>query len=128
MLKPNFVILAMMKLVLASCLVLLLSLLLPTALWAAPPIPAGAEKCAKCHTQETDAWQNSPHAKAGMPGATCEGCHGPYVEGHPEAGTMQLTVDSSICQDCHNSTYAQWQNSTHAQAGVQCIAGICRSP
>jgi hypothetical protein len=54
-------------------------------------------------------------------GATCEDCHGPYVEDHPEAGVMQLSVDSTICHDCHTSTFEQWEDSTHAQAGVQCI-------
>ena len=34
---------------------------------------------------------------------------------------MQLTVDSSGCAKCHNSTFGQWTNTTHAQAGVQCI-------
>ena len=34
---------------------------------------------------------------------------------------MELDVDSSICQDCHADTYEQWQTSTHAGAGVQCI-------
>jgi formate-dependent nitrite reductase cytochrome c552 subunit len=34
---------------------------------------------------------------------------------------MQLTVDSSACEDCHTSTFEQWGHSRHAQAGVQCI-------
>ena len=54
-------------------------------------------------------------------GATCEDCHGPYVEDHPEAGVMQLTIDSSACKKCHASTFKQWQESIHAQNGVQCI-------
>jgi len=32
-----------------------------------------------------------------------------------------LDVDSSICSDCHAETHEQWQDSLHAQAGVQCI-------
>jgi len=54
-------------------------------------------------------------------GATCEDCHGAYVEDHPEAGVMQLTIDSSACEDCHIGTFAQWEDSIHAQNGVQCI-------
>jgi len=111
-------------LTLLGCLFALLLLATPVAVLAAPP-PPGAEACAKCHSDETDAWQDSPHAQASgneqLPGATCEGCHGPYVKDHPKEGVMQLTVDSSVCKDCHASTFDQWENSTHAQAGVQCI-------
>lgn len=96
-------------------LILLLSLLVPTLALADSPEP-----CAKCHNDETKAWENSPHAK-GVTTVNCEDCHGAYVAGHPEAGVMQLTVDSSVCEKCHSSTSAQWENTIHAQAGVQCI-------
>lgn len=108
-------------------LMALFGLMLPAQALAAPPHdePVGAELCADCHEQETDAWQNSPHARASaneqMPGATCENCHGPYVDDHPDKDVMQLKVDSSICDQCHTTTYNQWKNSSHAQAGVQCI-------
>jgi hypothetical protein len=107
-------------------LALLLSLIIPTRLLAAPPTPSGDEPCIQCHRAETEAWQDSPHAKttpeAGLPGATCEDCHGAYVKDHPEAGVQQLTVDSSACQNCHTGTFHQWEETTHAQAGVQCIS------
>lgn len=143
------------------CLIVLLALFLPATALAGPPEPdyEGPEKCAECHSAETEAWQDSPHAKAmntidhslqlacgeEMPsiecdclgchttdfdpvegtyafgGVTCEACHGPYVEDHPKSGIMQLDVDSSVCSDCHVDTYAQWEDSLHAQAGVQCI-------
>jgi hypothetical protein len=96
-------------------LILLLSLLVPTLALADSP-----ETCAKCHDDETKAWENSPHAK-GVTAVTCEDCHGSYVADHPESGVMQLTVDSSVCEKCHSSTFAQWENTVHAQAGVQCI-------
>jgi len=54
-------------------------------------------------------------------GVTCEACHGPMVEGHPEDGVMNLSVDSSVCQDCHAETFADWASTPHAQADVQCI-------
>jgi len=114
------------QLLLLGCFFILLTLILPGVALAAPPAPAGAEPCAECHEPETNAWQDSPHAKAsanenGAIGATCEGCHGTYVEGHPGEGTMLLTVDSSVCEDCHADTFAQWQGTVHAEAGVQCI-------
>lgn len=112
------------SIVLLSCLVVLVGLVLPMAAFAEPPLPVGAEKCAGCHSEETVAWLDSPHAKAAnndLPGATCEACHGSYVEGHAREGIMQLTVDSSGCADCHTNTFEQWTGTTHAQAGVQCI-------
>jgi hypothetical protein len=114
------------QLILVSSLVVLFCFMLPAGAYAAPPSPAGAEICAKCHADETDAWHNSPHAKAvdsegDALGATCEDCHGSYVADHPEADVMQLTIDSSACKKCHISTFRQWEGSIHAQNGVQCI-------
>lgn len=114
----------MQKLITVLCGLLLVGVSLPSLAQAAPPTTSGTDQCGDCHETETIAWQNSPHANAAANGdiaATCEGCHGPYVEDHPDAGYMQLTVDSSSCQDCHASTFAQWEDTTHAQAGVQCI-------
>jgi predicted CXXCH cytochrome family protein len=34
---------------------------------------------------------------------------------------MTLDIDSSICNECHDETAAQWQGTMHAQANVQCI-------
>ncbi|MEW5959043.1 MAG: cytochrome c3 family protein [Chloroflexota bacterium] len=107
-----------------ACLTALLSFVLSGAVSAAPPV--GAETCAECHQEETEAWQDSPHAHALNAqghelGATCENCHGPYVEDHPATDVMQLAVDSSSCQECHTSTFQQWEQSIHAQNGVQCI-------
>ena len=114
-------------LVLISFLILVVGLVFPvTITTAAPPPPLGAEKCVGCHPEETDTWRNSTHAhvvfdEGGPIGGTCEACHGRYVVGHPEEGVMQLTVDSSVCENCHTDTFGQWRHSTHAQAGVQCI-------
>ena len=114
------------SLMLISGLVVLFCFMLPYGVKAAPPAPAGAETCAECHTEETDAWQESPHAQtiddAGdIHGATCEDCHGLYVADHPDEGVMQLTVDSSPCQKCHSRTYQEWEGTIHAENGVQCI-------
>jgi hypothetical protein len=68
------------KLYLLVCMAVLLSLLLPSTALAVPPEPGyeGPEKCAECHLAETQAWQNSLHAKAMAPldqvhDATCQG-------------------------------------------------------
>ncbi len=73
--------------------------------------------CLTCHTTNfSPATGTFEHA-----GVTCEACHGPLVEGHPENGHMILSVDSSVCSDCHEETFADWQTTSHAQADVQCI-------
>lgn len=73
--------------------------------------------CLTCHTTNFSATtQTFDHA-----GVTCEACHGPLVEGHPENGQMALSVDSSVCSDCHAATFQDWQHTAHAEAGVQCI-------
>jgi len=101
--------------------------------WLAPvisvadqPIPTAPQPCAECHTEEAATWQGSPHAAIlpdsdGLSSATCENCHGEYIEGHPDTGTMTLMADSSVCRQCHTDTAREWQDSLHAQEGVQCI-------
>ena len=103
---------------------LLLALCWPAAVLAAPPVASGADQCLDCHETETATWMDSPHANAAAAGeiaATCEGCHGSYVEDHPQAGIMKLTLDSSVCVDCHSGTVDQWENTVHAEAGVDCV-------
>ncbi len=73
--------------------------------------------CLSCHTTNFDpANQTFTHE-----GVTCEACHGAYVEGHPESGMMQLSVDSSVCSGCHVETHKEWSTTAHAKADVQCI-------
>lgn len=98
-----------------------------TPLYADENDPPGADPCASCHSTETDAWLTSAHAveagdMTGATGATCAACHGEYSKGHPEDGAMELlTVDSAMCQNCHETLFDQWQHSIHAGEGVQCI-------
>jgi predicted CXXCH cytochrome family protein len=33
---------------------------------------------------------------------------------------MRLPADVECCQDCHTVTHSEWQNTKHAEAGVQC--------
>jgi hypothetical protein len=73
--------------------------------------------CLTCHTTDF----NARDGTFTYQGVACEACHGPYTEGHPGDGAMQLKVDSSVCKDCHAQTFQQWSDSLHAGAGVQCI-------
>lgn len=90
--------------------------------------PSADRPCSSCHPQESDAWMTSPHALTSnpelgnAPSATCQDCHGEYVKGHPDDGVMSLTVDSSACETCHEDTFAHWEGTVHATAGVQCIS------
>ncbi len=116
---------------LVVCTLLLLALALAlysgTTAYADENDPPGADPCASCHSPETDAWLESAHAvetgdTAGTSGATCAACHGDYSRGHPDDGAMEsLTVDSALCQECHEATFDQWEHSIHAGEGVQCI-------
>jgi len=83
----------------------------------AEEMETGECSCLGCHTTDFDPAEGIYT----YGGVSCEACHGPYVEGHPKDGVMHLDVDSSICSDCHVETHQQWQDSRHAQAGVQCI-------
>lgn len=84
------------------------------------------EPCESCHSVEAEGWMASTHAVipdgGSAPYATCEDCHGAYVKGHPDEGVVELRVDSSMCQDCHSSTFEQWEGTIHAEANVQCIS------
>jgi hypothetical protein len=75
-------------------------------------------ECLSCHTTGFDPVEGT-YAHAGV---TCEACHGTYIEGHPQEGLMPLKVDSSQCEDCHAVTTAEWKETAHARANVQCIS------
>ena len=119
-------------LLLASCLAVLLALLLPSTAFAGSPAqdPVGPEMCADCHPSEAAVWGDSPHAHAqtssGEAIVTCEVCHGAYVPNHPQEGMMELPADGGCCQTCHTDTYEQWHETAHQEANVQCTS--CHVP
>jgi hypothetical protein len=120
------------RLLLVSCLAVLLALSLPTIALAGSPDPefVGPDTCAQCHPSEAAVWGDSPHGHVQSSsiegGVTCEACHGAYVANHPQSGVMQLPVDGSCCQTCHTSTYQEWHETGHAGANVQCTS--CHVP
>lgn len=75
--------------------------------------------CESCHPEEYAAWKNTPHAVGA--GASCESCHGPYKEGHPDKSTMQLPMASETCKTCHAATFTEWQASLHAGKNIECF-------
>lgn len=77
-----------------------------------------------CHSLERETWEMSTHGQLttdGAPIAACDTCHGVYTRGHPEADMIPLKSDSSTCIECHDALAHNWEQTVHAQAGVQCI-------
>lgn len=103
----------------------LFALALAAPVLAEEPLSPEDEKSCSCHSAEKETWQMSPHAELmadGQPAATCERCHGAYVRGHPDEGTIRLETDASVCSDCHEKTTGEWENTIHAEAGIQCTS------
>lgn len=74
-------------------------------------------QCLSCHTTAF----NQAHGTFESQGVSCESCHGPYMPGHPQGGTMGLPVDSTACMSCHTRTYREWQLSGHAKHNIRCF-------
>lgn len=71
--------------------------------------------CLSCHTTGfVPRTAEFDHA-----GVTCEACHGETPVNHPPE-TMPVELDSTVCADCHTSTYAEWERSGHGVEGVVC--------
>jgi len=106
------------------------------------PYYVGAQACQKCHAEEWDAYQSSPHhmaeidAKVVSDHVGCESCHGPgsrHVaadgkEDAPGFATMRnlkkMKPDqaSAVCQTCHKTgDQFYWPQSTHARNDVGCV-------
>lgn len=103
------------------------ALMLACFLWLALPVGAQAqtdEEGCSCHSTERSAWEMSTHGQMtdnGAPVADCETCHGAYTRGHPETDMIPLDTDSSVCIECHETISHNWEETVHAEAGVQCI-------
>jgi formate-dependent nitrite reductase cytochrome c552 subunit len=104
---------AMGRPLLVGLLVVLLGLLLPATVLAGPPDPGyqGPEKCAECHSAETEAWQNSPHALAMADIDESE-----HMACGEEVGTEECT-----CLGCHTTDFDPIER-TYAYEGVSCEA------
>jgi tetrahydromethanopterin S-methyltransferase subunit F len=76
-----------------------------------------AVSCLECHTTGYDAGTG----KYSEEGVTCESCHGPMQQGHPQ-NPMPITPDYTLCATCHKSTTDEWRASVHGQANINCEA------
>jgi hypothetical protein len=78
---------------------------------------ANQAACLTCHTTGFDKGSGQFLSE----GVTCEACHGPYKEGHPNAATMQLPMASDTCHVCHQQTFKEWEGSQHAANKIECF-------
>jgi hypothetical protein len=74
-------------------------------------------ECFSCHATG----YNSATGQFVLAGVTCEACHGPYREKHPN-GSMMIASPEELCGACHTGTLAEWVSSRHGRAGVTCVA------
>jgi hypothetical protein len=72
-------------------------------------------ECMACHATgydpDSETWET--------PGVTCQACHSPYTENHPEE-VMPTDMSSRLCGTCHLDTFTQWQESAHSTRNLSC--------
>jgi hypothetical protein len=73
-------------------------------------------ECFACHTTG----YNAITGQFMLAGVTCEACHGPYREGHPEE-SMVIATSEDLCGTCHPSTLTEWNSSRHGEVDVACV-------
>ena len=73
-------------------------------------------ECFVCHTTG----YNAITGQFMLAGVTCEACHGPYREAHPEE-SMVIATSEDLCGTCHPSTLTEWNSSRHGEVGVTCV-------
>jgi hypothetical protein len=78
-------------------------------------------ECLACHTTGYDSATGTYITE----GVDCLACHYPIVSDHPEQ-YMPTDVSSRLCGNCHVDTFAEWQDSNHAQEDMAC--GQCHNP
>lgn len=79
------------------------------------------QECLVCHTTGFDPSSGEWEAD----GITCEVCHGPPLEDHPQT-IMPSKGGAEDCGSCHVDTHIQWQVSGHGHADLSC--GNCHNP
>ncbi|MGD2057352.1 MAG: multiheme c-type cytochrome [Anaerolineales bacterium] len=77
--------------------------------------------CLECHTTG----YNEDESTYAFEGVTCESCHGPFQEGHPQE-SMPVVPNHLLCEKCHETTTDEWFASPHREAGVECQS--CHDP
>jgi hypothetical protein len=73
-------------------------------------------ECLVCHTTGYDVATNTWMAD----GITCEACHSPIEEKHPNQ-PMPSDRSASLCGQCHQETVFEWQVSAHRETNLVCV-------
>ena len=74
-------------------------------------------ECLVCHTSQYDR-KSGEFSHAGV---SCQSCHGPVTEDHPDKVKKLLPVTSEVCQPCHSVTFGEWRISSHGQKNIRCF-------
>lgn len=105
------------RLSLVGFLAVLLGFFLPAIALAQSPEPGyeGPEKCAECHSVETEAWQQSPHAHA----------LADIDQSFQTACSDEGASEECTCLTCHTTDFSL-SEGTYAYPGVSCES--CHGP
>jgi hypothetical protein len=84
-----------------------------------------SQACSTCHNELlADSAHLEAIAAGDLNAATCVDCHGAH---DTPATEDQPTLVAAVCGDCHNNTYAEWNESPHAEMGSLGCA-VCHLP
>lgn len=78
-------------------------------------------KCLACHVTGYNPLDGTYIAD----GITCEACHSPIAENHPQE-PMPTDQSGKLCGSCHSEAYFEWQVSVHREKGLSCSG--CHDP
>jgi hypothetical protein len=77
-----------------------------------PEVKSVAHVCGRCHLNNADLFESSPHAKAyeEMGLAQCEACHGNHRIIEPSDERLNPASSEFACAQCHEPESAGWKN------------------
>jgi predicted CXXCH cytochrome family protein len=85
------------------------------------PVSETTDLCGSCHSDTRfgwEGWKISTHYQRNM---TCTVCHDPHSAGFKTVGDAETADPSALCQNCHKDYMADFPETKHAAAGVNCI-------
>lgn len=79
-----------------------------------PDVKSLAHVCGRCHLNNADLFEKSPHAKAfeenGLP--LCQACHNNHNITEPTDARLDSTSSEFVCANCHEPGSEGWKNGT----------------
>jgi hypothetical protein len=79
-----------------------------------PDVKSVAHVCGRCHLNNADLFEKSPHAKAfeetGLP--LCQACHSNHKITEPTDARLDSTSSEFVCANCHEPGSEGWKNGT----------------